>query len=107
MHVYINREYYTPYNVFMQQKNEKTEKLARIIGYILSEKRKNVAQKSLNQIAHEFDLDVGNISRIEKGLIDVKVVTLWKISEALGIKLSEIIKDIEKTCGKDFHFFDD
>jgi len=90
----------------MQQKDEKTLYLAKVIGQIVSELRVNNQKVSINKFAHEYDLDVGNTSRIENGLIDSKVVTLWKISEALGMPLSELIQLVEKQVGADFHFFD-
>ena len=61
----------------MQQKNEKTLILAKKIGEIVSELRTKNKKGSINKLAHEYELDVGNMSRIENGLIDVKVVTLW------------------------------
>lgn len=90
----------------MQQKDEKTLYLAKVIGQIVSELRVTNQKGSINKFAHEYDLDVGNTSRIENGLIDSKVVTLWKISEALGMPLSELIQLVEKQVGADFHFFD-
>ena len=61
---------------------------------------------SLNQFAHEYDLDVGNTSRVETGIVDVKAVTLWKIAEALNIKPSKLFKIIENKLGNDFHFYE-
>ena len=90
----------------MQQKDEKTLYLAKVIGQIVSELRVTNQKGSINKFAHEYDLDVGNTSRIENGLIDSKVVTLWKIAEALGMPLSELIQLVEKQVGADFHFFD-
>lgn len=90
----------------MQQKDEKTKLLATTIGNIIKEYRLKNKNCSINQFAHEFDLDVGNTSRIENGLIDVKLVTLWKISEALGIKTSDLIKITEKKLGEDFQFYE-
>lgn len=90
----------------MQQKDEKTLYLAKVIGEIVNELRVKKQKGSINKFAHEYDLDVGNTSRIENGLIDSKVVTLWKIAEALEMSLSELIKIVEEKVGKDFHFFD-
>ena len=58
------------------------------------------------KFAHEYDLDVGNTCRVENGTTDVKFVTLWKISEALGINPSELVKLLETKMTKDFHFYD-
>lgn len=91
----------------MQQKNEKTKHLAKVIGQVVSELRVKNSKGSINKFAHEYDLDVGNTSRIENGLTDAKVVTLWKIAEALEMPLSKFIKQVEAKLGKDFHFYDE
>ena len=91
----------------MQQKNEQTQLLSKIIGSTLKELREKVPNRSINNVAHEYGLDVGNTSRIENGLIEVKVVTLWKLAEAYGITLSELIKLIESKLPKNFHLFEE
>lgn len=91
----------------MQRQNDKTKHLANIIGQVVNELRIEKKKGSINQFAHEYDLDVGNTSRIENGLIESKVVTLWKIAEALEMKLSEFIKIVEEKVGNDFHFYDE
>lgn len=90
----------------MQQKDEKTSQLAKALGSTIRDLRVNDLKVSINQFAHEYDLDVGNTSRVEKGSIDVKFVTLWKISEALQINLSELIKLVENELKPDFHFYE-
>lgn len=91
----------------MQQKDKKTQHLAKVIGQVISELRVNNNKGSINKFAHEYDLDVGNTSRIENGLTDAKVVTLWKIAEALEMPLSKFIKHVEAKLGKDFHFYEE
>ena len=90
----------------MQQKCEKTKLLAKAVGQIIKELRLN-KNFSINRFAHEYELDVGNTSRVENGTIDIKLVTFWKISEALGISPTKLISLIEKKLGKEFHFFDE
>lgn len=91
----------------MQQKSEKTILLSKVIGSILKELREKVPNRSINNVAHEYGLDVGNTSRIENGLIEVKVVTLWKLAEAYDIPLSKLIKLVEQKMPKNFHFFEE
>ena len=62
---------------------------------------------SINKFAHDYGLDVGNTSRIEKGVIEVKLVTLWKIAEALEMYPSQLLNLVEKKLGKDFHFYEE
>jgi len=90
----------------MQYKDEKSLHLAKILGEIIKEKReeKNI---SINKLANEYGLNDSNLGKIERALIECKFVTLWKISEALNMKLSELIKAIEDRVGEDFTFIDE
>lgn len=90
----------------MQQKNEKTLHFASVIGNVITELR-SAKNLSINKLAHEYDLDVGNTSRVEKGIIEVKLVTFWKIAEALEISPSMLLKFIEKRLGENFHFYEE
>ena len=83
----------------MQQRNSKTILLSKTIGQILKKYRIEVADKSINSVAHEYGLDVGNISRIENGVTEVKLVTLWKLADAYEIPLSVLIQKIEAALG--------
>lgn len=87
----------------MQYKNEKTLHLIKEFGKILKNLRESKTKKSQTILAYEYELDSGNLSRIENGKIDPKLTMLWRISEALGIPLSELIKALETSLGKDFH----
>uniref|UniRef100_UPI0040271DFC helix-turn-helix domain-containing protein n=1 Tax=Candidatus Scatousia sp. TaxID=3085663 RepID=UPI0040271DFC len=87
----------------MQYKNEKTLQLIQEFGKTLKEKRETLSKKSQTLFAYEYELDSGNISRIENGKIDPKLTMLWRVSEALGIPLSQLIKSLEDNLGKDFH----
>ena len=87
----------------MQYNNEKTLQLIQEFGKTLKEKRETLSKKSQTLFAYEYELDSGNISRIENGKIDPKLTMLWRISEALGIPLSQLIKSLEDNLGKDFH----
>ncbi len=91
----------------MQHKDSKTALLAKTVGNVIKDFRTNEIGISINKFAREFDLDIGNTSRIEKGSTDVKFVTLWKISEGLGIKPSRLVKIIEDKLGNDFHFYEE
>ena len=50
----------------MQQRSEKTIEFAKVVGAMITELRTN-KNLSINKFAHEYGLDVGNTSRIEKG----------------------------------------
>ncbi len=86
----------------MQHKNEYTLHLIKEFGKQVKTHRESL-NKSQRLLAFEYDLDSGNLSRIETGQIDPKLTMLWRISEALGVSLSEIIKTLEDELGDDFH----
>lgn len=86
----------------MQYKNEKTLHLVNLLGKIIRANRLKKNKISLNTFAYEYDLNPGNLSRVENGQIEPKITMLWRISEALEIPLSEIMKQLEQELGKDF-----
>lgn len=90
----------------MQQRNKKTIEFAKVVGAMITELRTN-KNLSINKFAHEYGLDVGNTSRIEKGSIEVKLVTFWKIAEALEISPSKLLRIVELRLGKEFHFYEE
>lgn len=90
----------------MQQRNKKTIEFAKVVGVMITELRTN-KNLSINKFAHEYGLDVGNTSRIEKGSIEVKLVTFWKIAEALEISPSKLLRIVELRLGKEFHFYEE
>ena len=86
----------------MQYKDENTQKLVKTFGEVVNEKREATG-KSLRLFTNEYDLDSGNISRIENGKIEPKLVMMWRYAEALNIPLSALIKEVEDKLGKNFH----
>ena len=90
----------------MQYKNEKTLQLINTFGKIIKNIRQNNTQKSQTMLAYEYELDSGNLSRIENGKIDPKLTMLWRISEAVEMPLSEIFKLLENELAHDFHIAD-
>ena len=71
----------------MQQRNSKTILLSKTIGQILKKYRIEVAEKSINSVAHEYGLDVGNISRIENGTTSPTIATLQALAQGMGKRL--------------------
>lgn len=57
-------------------------------------------------LASENDISTSIISTLERGLKDPQITTLFKLSEALNIKTSELIKLIEKDLPERFSFID-
>ena len=86
----------------MQYENEKTLQIIKKFGEVVKKRRVEL-NKSQTTLAYEYDLDSGNLSRIETGQITPKLTMLWRIAEALEIKLSDLIKILEKELGPDFY----
>lgn len=52
--------------------------------------------KSIRLLADEYDIQKSLISRLENGINEPKLISLWTVCEALDIPLSEIIKRAER-----------
>lgn len=91
----------------MQHYNEKVLKFSKILGEVIRKIRKEKTDISLNQFAREYDIDRGNLSKLENGVMNCRVVTLYKISQALGIKFSELAAILEENLDSDFSLIED
>ena len=91
----------------MQDKDIKLIKFRHAAGKVIKDIRVNSTKLSLNQFANEYDFDKGNLSKTERGIYSIYLVTAWKITEAAGIKFSDFAKLLEVELGSDFHFFDE
>lgn len=86
----------------MQHVNSKK---AKIIITLLSQiiKNERIKQnKSQRLLADEFDIPKSMLSRIENGINEPKLISLFSICEALNIKLSNVIKSLEEELPKNF-----
>jgi len=93
-------------NIFMQYKSEKTQEFIKMLGKVIENKRKLVHEKSRLNFCNSYELDSSNLRRIEHGEVELKITMLLRISEALGVSASSIIKETEEKLGKDFHIID-
>lgn len=91
----------------MQRKSEKTLQFRKTLGNIVKNLRLNKTGLSGNKLANEYDIGNGNISRIQNGEVDCKLITIWKIAESLDIKFSELSKLLEDELGDDFKLTDE
>lgn len=71
-----------------------------IVGETISyfRKKKNISQEVLSGLA---DIGRTHLSAIERGERKPTLETLFRISSALGIKMSEIVKEIENRLPED------
>ena len=91
----------------MQQKNEKTVQLATILGQTIKELRQGEKGLTLNRLANEYELYKGTLSKIERGHHNCQFITVWQLSEALGIKCSDLVKILEEKLGDDFSLIEE
>ncbi len=61
------------------------------IGDIIRKERLN-QKMSQAQLAFEIQTDGRHIRRIEKGEVNVSFITLYRVSIALGISFSQLVK---------------
>ena len=73
----------------------------KITGIVIQRLRieKGLTQEVLSGLA---GISRSHLAMIENGQMDPKVATLWKISEALGMRLSELFAEIEKESSSYF-----
>ena len=82
----------------------KKEKILKILGEIVYQKRKEM-KKGINIFSYEYDIGNGLLSGLEKGKIDTKITTLWKLANAFDYKCSDFVKLIEEKLPQDFNFY--
>ncbi len=66
-------------------------------------KKERIKQnKSIRLLADEYDLQKSLISRLENCINEPKLISIWSVCEALGIKPSELLKKIENNLPENF-----
>ena len=71
------------------RENEFLSKLGRRIRKLRTEKTWTLAD-----LEAATNIDLSDLSKLELGYTNVKILTLYKVSQALGIKVSDLV-DIE------------
>jgi len=88
-------------------KKSKVQKaiLLKAVGKVVHNQRAKM-NTGINKFSFEYDIGNGLLSRLENGIADTKISTLWKLANAFEIKFSEFAKLIEKELPESFNFFD-
>ena len=74
----------------MQQVDiDKRTKFNKTLGQIIRNMRKENKHISISKLAREYDLDRGNLSKLERGINGCNMITARKICEASEIKFSD------------------
>jgi len=90
----------------MQHLNtKKAEIIIETIAKILRQKREE-QNKSQRLFAYEYGIQKSLISRLENGINEPKIISLWTVCEALDIKPSKLFELVEKELPKSFALID-
>ena len=71
-------------------KNKDYINMKKILGNKIKELRISKGL-TIEKLAYENDLAKGNLSEIEKGLIDPQLSTLFRIADGLDVSISELL----------------
>ncbi len=77
-------------------KNKEDEEYCMLIGSAIRKLRLEYAKKSVCMFAYENDIPRSTLSRIEIGQNEAQLLTLKKIANGFGWKMSELFKKIEE-----------
>lgn len=91
----------------MQQFDDKKLRFNTALGKIIQNLRKNGRNISISRLAREYELDRGNLSKLERGINGCHIITAWKICEAADVKFSDFAKSLESELGEKFKFMDE
>ena len=86
-----------PSNLASQRQKKQIQPAAlreKAVGAVLREFRER-AGRSQETLSSECGFDRTYISRVERGIINPTIGRLWKIADALGSPLSEIVRGME------------
>ena len=86
--------------------NEKSQKLINTVGFVIRRLRLNQG-KSMYSISAEVSMSKSTWREVEIGACkDIKLTTLWLISEGLDIPLNKLIDEVKKELGDNFSLSD-
>ena len=85
-------------------KNFNKDLIKQATGEVLKELKGN---KSNYVFSAEYEISTSLLSNLERGLKDPQLTTVFKLSEALGIKPFEFVKMVEKKLPKNFTLIED
>ena len=87
----------------MQEYSKKaTIRLVQVLGKIIK-KHRIEQNKTMYKISAECSIHKDSWRLIENGLVnDIKISSLWKIAEGLGIDPIDLLKEAKEILGDDF-----
>ncbi len=91
----------------MQYTNEKIICLNQALAEVVRTLRIERTGLSVNKFGESYGIEKNNILRIEKANGYCKLITIWQIANAFGLKFSEFIGYVEEKLGDDFTLIDE
>lgn len=85
--------------------SEKRDMLLKAVGKVIHSRRKECG-KGILLLSYEYDLSSNSLERIEKGLRDPQLTTIWKIVDALGMTFDEFIVKVKSELPDGFVLID-
>ncbi|MBO6273235.1 helix-turn-helix transcriptional regulator [bacterium] len=82
---------------------DKKEMVLKALAKIVKEKR---GEMSITQLSLEVDVSKSIWSMIEKAQRDTQLTTLFRVAEALYVKPSQLLADVERELGENFSFIE-
>lgn len=86
--------------------NKKKQILCNAIGKVIADLRKD-KNKGIILFSSNNDLPSSSLSKVEKGLRDVQITTLWRMANAFGLNFGEFIALVEAELPDGFSFTED
>lgn len=83
---------------------ENKKLLLKTIGKVVNNHRINL-EKGINKFSFEYDIGNGLLTRLERGDVDSRITTLWKLANAFGYKFTDFAALIEKELPENFNFY--
>ncbi len=79
-----------------------TNRLVQVLGEIIKTHRTK-QQKTIYKISAECSMHKDAWRLIEKGLVhDIKISSVWKIAEGLGLDPLDLLREVKDKLGDDF-----
>lgn len=78
-------------------------KLQKAMAVIVNKYR---GERSISRLSNEIELSKSIWSEMEKGRKDIQLSTFFRISEALEVKPSKLLSEIEDILGDNFSFIE-
>ncbi|MEG1965490.1 MAG: helix-turn-helix transcriptional regulator [Oscillospiraceae bacterium] len=89
----------------MQHNSKNLNILLKAISKVIKEEREKQG-KSIRTFAYEYDLQISLISRLENAKNDIKISSLWAVSDALNIPIAEFFEKIQQKLPDNFSMID-